>query len=83
MAFLLNFQSLEVVNKLFSSLTLPLFTKEVIELLITERLYGGYEATRVDSDNEESQIRLQRHFRCTCHTLNLIATNDVNNIVNQ
>lgn len=37
----------------------------------------------VDSDQEESQIRLPRHFRCTCHTLNLIATTDVKNIVNQ
>ncbi|KAI9553686.1 hypothetical protein GHT06_021614 [Daphnia sinensis] len=37
----------------------------------------------VDSDNEESQIRLPRHFRCTCHILNLIATTDVKNIVNQ
>ncbi|KZR96557.1 Uncharacterized protein APZ42_009042, partial [Daphnia magna] len=32
-AFLQNFKSFEVVNKLFSSLTLPLLTKEDIELL--------------------------------------------------
>ena len=32
-AFLKNFKSLEIVNKLFSSLTLPLLTKEDLELL--------------------------------------------------
>ena len=40
-----------------------------------------------DSDNEicnlVAHINLPRHFRCTCHSLNLIATTDVKNIENR
>ncbi len=41
-----------------------------------------------DSDNDvmvtdESEIKLPRHGRCSCHSIHLIATTDVNNIKDQ
>ncbi len=44
------------------------------------------DAFNSDSDGDSDifdhnvQIRLPRHLKCTCHTMNLIATTDVNNI---
>ena len=35
-----------------------------------------------DSEQEEERIVLPRHHRCTCHSLNLIATTDVLKIQN-
>lgn len=52
-----------------------------------EEAQNRNDSVHSDSDNEvcddDALIHLPRHFRCTCHSLNLIATTDMKKISNQ